>query len=97
MATARPFDGSFFDTVFFDADVVIETWTGSPNWLKTKSPKVRKKRKVIKWSDYAHAEDRIEALSKALAETSVPLETAPSEFDEDDALIEALVLTKILQ
>lgn len=61
-----------------------------------KKPKV----KVIRWSDFATREERAQALAAALAEKAVPIQALPDEVDpfedEDEAIIHALLLSRII-
>lgn len=63
------------------------------------------KPRVIRWSDFATQEERAAALARALAETAVPvanIEAATGEVefdeieDEENALIAALVLARVI-
>ena len=63
--------------------------------------KEKKKRgQVIRWSDLQTSEDRQAALAQALALAAKPVEASAqdddSEFEEEDALITALVMSRML-
>ena len=68
----------------------------------------RKKSKVIRWSDYADAEERQAALAKAIADAAIPLEAlrlpdgsldqddTEAAIEEEDAMLTALFMSRIL-
>ena len=63
--------------------------------------KEKKKRgQVIRWSDLQTSEDRQAALAQALALAAKPVEASAqdddAEFEEEDALITALVMSRML-
>jgi hypothetical protein len=82
---------------------------GVGNWGQLlEGGKKKRKSRVLRWSDYADAEERQAALAKALAEAAVPLaalrlpdasldaEAVDAEIEEEDALITALVMSRLI-
>jgi hypothetical protein len=66
---------------------------GGIDWLKKK-----KKRRVIRFSEYASKEERIEAIAQAMALEAIPMSAVPETVkteDDDDEILEAIFLTVI--
>lgn len=94
------FNASIFNNAIFNTgESVADTGGGG-------GPKKRHKRpknaiKVIRWSDLETREERAKALAQALAEASFKIRKAPEETDdplieEEDAIIHALILSRVL-
>ena len=95
--------GNFFGGAFFGGGFFGELPSAEvPGGSSRRGKKLKKKKeRVIRWADYAHSEDRAFALAKALAESATPLKTLSVERveepeDDDDALITALLLSRII-
>ena len=68
---------------------------GNVDWSGKRLPKGKKRKYPARWSEV----ENLEALAKELAAVSVPITEAPDrlfEFNEDDAIIQALILTKMM-
>jgi len=100
------FGPGYFGDGYFGAGggVAVQESLGAGNWAKLLTGR-KKRRRVIRWSDYADEEERREALAQALAAASIPLSElrdADGSIDEDamieeeDAIITALVLSRLI-
>lgn len=63
-------------------------------------PSGKKRPRVIRWSDFASQEERAAELALAIAETGVPIRAPSESFDEfeddDEALMAAILLAKVI-
>ena len=109
MAATSFFGGAFFGGEFFNtpAAVAATEILGAGNWgkLLDGGKKKSKRKKPLRWSEYADAEERRQALAQALAEAAVPLSAIRTPdwgleidaiIEEEDALITALILSRII-
>ena len=91
-----------FQNTAFQVDQTVNTseMLGAGSYGRTGGKK-RKRKKPLRWSEYADAEERRQALAQALAEASIPLSAVrtadgdiegDSIIEEEDALIMALAL-----
>lgn len=91
---------SFFNGAGTAATPVVVTEVPGGSSKRRRKQKQGEKPRVIRWSDFATQEERAQALAQALAQSSVPLSAPQEEFDdiadEDDALIHALLLSKVI-
>lgn len=91
------FGGEFFGGGFFGA--LVPTATDGGGGGRKRGYLKKPKSKVIRWADFAHSEERAEALAKALAENAIPIRVfdEPDPFeDEDEAIIHALLLSRVI-
>ena len=108
MATSSFFGGAFFGGEFFNTPSAVAATEilGVGNWGKLlDGGKKKRRKKPIRWSEYADAEERSQALAQALAEASIPLSAIRTPngdlegdaiIEEEDALITALILSRII-
>ena len=107
MTTA--FQSTAFQNNSFQIDAVVAVVSeilGTGNWRQLlDGGKKRKRKKPLRWSEYADAEERRQALAQALAEAAVPLSAIRTPdwgleidaiIEEEDALITALILSRII-
>jgi hypothetical protein len=91
--------GNFFGGTFFGGGFFGEISQEQGGGGGRKRPSLKKqKSKVIRWADFAHQEERAEALAKVLAETAIPIRIIDEDpfSDEDEAIIHALLLSRVL-
>ena len=91
------FGGAFFDGGFFGEGRQTTGGGDSKGRLHEKKPR---RGKVIRWADFATSEERRIALAQALAVAAEPIqamaEDHEEEFEEEDALITALVMSRVI-
>ena len=89
--------------------VVVAETLATGNWGQLlDGGRKKRKSKVLRWSDYADAEERQAALAKAIADAAIPLEAqrlpdgsldqddTEAAIEEEDAMLTALVMSRIL-